>query len=61
MRSGPGTAGIAALAVACCAGLPLIVAAGAGAALVLAGGAVAGVVALAVGIAVLATHARRAG
>ncbi len=59
MRSSLGAAGIAALAVACCFGLPLVVAVGLGAALVWTGGAVAGVVALAVGIAALATRARR--
>ena len=61
MRSSLGAAGIAVLAVVCCAGLPLLVAAGlSAAAFAWIGGIVVGVVALAVGIVVVVLRVRSA-
>ena len=60
MREGLGAIGVAVLAVACCAGLPLVAAAGLSAAAYgLIGGIAAGVIAFAAGVAVFVIRARR--
>ena len=60
MRTRLGAAGIALLAVVCCAGLPLIVAAGlSAAAFAWIGGIAVGIAAFAVAVAILVVRARR--
>jgi len=60
MRTSLGTAGIAVLAIACCAALPLLVAASLSAvAFALIGGLAAGAIAIAAGIILLVVWTRR--
>ena len=62
MRSGLGAGAVALLAVACCAGLPLLVAAGLSvAAVALIGGITVGAIALGAVIGLLVVRARRRG